>query len=60
MSLHFICLTATGGVPIFTRKKGDCDTVSKEKKTHSNLHSLHTFAQQRKFQLEINFFTFLF
>lgn len=32
MSMHFICLTATGGVPILTRKKGDCDTVSKHRR----------------------------
>lgn len=32
MALHFICLTATGGIPIFTRKKGDCDTVRYAKK----------------------------
>lgn len=28
MTIHLLCLTSSGGVPIFNRKKGDTDSVS--------------------------------
>ncbi|XP_072746694.1 protein fuzzy homolog isoform X2 [Anoplolepis gracilipes] len=49
MSAYVMCLTSSGGIPLFSRQKGDCDTMTFSK--IASLNGVHMFLKSQDISL---------
>ncbi|XP_050082425.1 protein fuzzy [Anopheles aquasalis] len=53
MSIHLMCLTSDGGVPIYSKKRGDCETLPFS--TIASLNGVHMFCKSQGVDLPITY-----